>query len=132
MGVRKCGVAIVRAMKRTIRVRNGSSRCKRWIIRPPAVCRSSARSQVHNVFLRGGARQLTGELPLAHDQDAIGYLDQLRKLRAHHQDGRTGTGQAIHFFEDFLFCAHVDSARGFVEEKNTAPRATHLAMTIFC
>src|SRR5580658_1274329 len=72
----------------------------------------------HDLLLRAAAGELAAELSLAHDEDAVGYLEELRHFRADHQDGGAASGEFIHHFEDFRFGANVYSARGLIEEEN--------------
>lgn len=76
------------------------------------------RGKFHDFLLGGASGEFAGDASLAHHEDAVGDLQQFRQLRTHHQNGRTGAGQFIHYFVDFYLCTDVDTAGGFIEEKD--------------
>ena len=61
------------------------------------------------------ADELAAKPALAHDEDTIGYFEELRHFGADHQDSRTAASEFIHHLENFGLGAHVDAAGGFIE-----------------
>ena len=108
---------MTRPTNRTIRVRNGSSR---WImaIRLDGSGLLVEGRVAHDLFLGGAAGQFAGDAALPHHQDAVGHLRQLGHLGTDHQDGGAGARQFDPSLRRPRLCAHVDAARGLVEQEH--------------
>ena len=73
---------------------------------------------LHDLLLGGGAREFGNDGAVAHDEDAVGDLEELGEFGADHENGGAVAGKLVHEGEDFGFGGDVDAARGFVEEED--------------
>lgn len=110
MAVRKWGVARSESPpNRAINVKKGNNR---WIMRGPPWRRGAGSLLV--VW-----PELGRDPSLAHDEDAIGDLQELLQLRADHEDGVSGSRQLVHEMKNLRLGRNVDAAGGFVKENDT-------------
>ncbi len=72
----------------------------------------------HDLFLSCPAGEFACEPAFAHDENAVGHLNQFGKLGTHHEDSSAGTNEPVHFFEYFLLGADVDAAGRFIEQED--------------
>ena len=64
------------------------------------------------------ACQLAGDAALAHDEDAVAHVEDLRQLRRDHQDRHAVGGELVHQAVDLGFGADVDAARRLVHDQD--------------
>src|SRR5919204_51200 len=64
-----------------------------------------------------GGREVARHAPPGHDQDAMAERENLRQLRRDQHNAHAGVGQAAHQLVDLRLGAHVDAARGLVDDQ---------------
>src|SRR5258706_3735555 len=77
--------------------------------------------QLHDLLLgRALSCQLAGNAAFAHHQNAAAHAQHLGQLGPNHHDGAPLLGQRMQRLVNLAFGAHIDAARGFIEEENFA------------
>jgi len=70
----------------------------------------------HRLFVRLLAWQFARDPPLPHHHDPVRYPQHLRQLGRDHHDRAAAFGQLIDHVIDLVLGAHVNTARGFIED----------------
>src|SRR5258706_4117415 len=97
----------------------------RWGYGPSGRCSAhhglTLGGQLHDLLLgRAQGCQLTGNAAFAHHQNAVAHAQHLGQLGRNHHDGAPLLGQRMQQLVNLAFGAHIDAARGFIEEENFA------------
>src|SRR3990167_6831364 len=96
---------------------------------------AAARGEVHDFLLAGVAGVQHGDQsPFVEHRHAVGHAHDFGQLRTDHHHADTLAGELVQQLVDGVLGAHVDAARGFVEEQHTRlaeqPLADHQLLLI--
>src|SRR6187401_1983001 len=85
----------------------------------PGLYKIIMRCESHHCLLgRMVTVELSADLALSHDEDAIGEGENLREIARHHDARHAGVGAAANQIVDLELGADVDALRRLVEQQN--------------